>query len=399
MIMFSVCSLFGLIMFYFMQIPDSFNCFSDDFPNRLMVGINLVKSSDHMPTSKNFFSFVNNDQFTAFLFNMIPVKDVGVTMLGEKVSVNPCGTPFGLKFLTDGVLVVNLSRVKIEGGEKFPAKDAGLKKGDVLISVNGKKIKSNFQLKNVVVSNGSNPLKLKVRRGSNEFETELRPAFSVEHGCWQSGIWLRDSSAGIGTLTFVTKSGLFGGLGHAVFDVDTGNSMPFGKGEIVAVSIKDIKHADFSKPGELCGEFVNNTPIGEIKINTESGLYGRLNGSTSSIKSSIEPLQIGLKHEVKVGKAYIYSTVEGETSKRYEIEIESINLKKDFKNIIFKVVDRELLEKTGGIVQGMSGSPIVQNNRLVGAITHVFLNDPSRGYGVFAETMLLTLREALKSEV
>lgn len=391
-IIFFVCGLFGFLIYCTAQVSENYWCFNDDLPKDIVPSIKLFKNYDSVPVGKNFFSFVNNEQFTAFLFNLIPVKNVAVQNFERKIFVRPCGIPFGLKIFTDGVLVVDLQKIKTSEGEKFPAGSANIKKGDMLISVNGCKVTGNSQLKNLVQKSRGKPLKLKIKRNDKYIETEIKPVLSFDKKKWLSGIWVRDSSAGLGTLTFSTKSGYFGGLGHPVYDVDTGNNLPIGSGEIVEASIYDVVQGSCSKPGELCGELKNDKPMGKIEINTESGLYGVLNKPLELH----EFVPIGLKHEIKTGRAYIYSTVDEGAPQKYEIEIESIDFKQDVKNFVVKIVDESLLKKTGGIVQGMSGSPIIQDEKFIGAITHVFLNDPTRGYGVFAETMIMTSQEIAK---
>lgn len=376
------------------QIPENYWCFEDEFPKQNVSGVNLLKNNKYLPVGKNFFSFVNNEHFTALLFNLIPIKNVEVQNFGEKIFVSPCGIPFGLKILTDGVLVVDLKKIKTSEGYKFPAGDANLKKGDIIVSINDCKVTSNGQLRSLVQKSGGKPLKIKLKRDSVGLETELVPVLSSVSGReqWMSGILVRDSYAGLGTLTYSTKSGYFGGLGHAVYDIDTGNSLPIGSGEIVEASIYDVVQGSCSKPGELCGELKNNKPMGKIEINADCGLYGVLDRPVTPH----EFIPMGLSHEARVGKAYIYSTIDGEESKKYEVEIESIDHRQDVKNFVLKIVDGELLKKTGGIVQGMSGSPIIQDGKFIGAITHVFLNDPTRGYGVFAETMIMMSQEIAK---
>lgn len=324
-----------------------------------------------------------NKEYKVSLFGIIPIKNIQVREL-DKIKVTPCGTPFGVKLLTDGVMVIDIKDVSCNEGNRFPAKEAGLKVGDVITSVDGNKVSSNNELKELVSTSEGRLLRLKYKRNFEEYETKLKPAYSLKDEKWLAGLWVRDSSAGIGTITFCTENGIFGGLGHPICDVDTGNILPLGRGEIVSAYINDVKHGTSGLPGELCGIFSNSEAIGNVKINDECGLFGRL------IKpiDIHEPVLIGLKQEVKIGKATIYSTIFGDVPQSYDIEIESIDFKQNNRNFVVRITDQKLLKKTGGIVQGMSGSPIIQNGKLIGAVTHVFVNDPTRGYGVFAETMI-----------
>lgn len=324
-----------------------------------------------------------NKQYKVTLFGIIPIKKIYVREI-DKIKVVPCGTPFGVKLLTDGVMVIDVKDVFCENGSRSPAREAGLKIGDVITSVDGNKVSSNNELRELVSTGEGKLLRLKYKRNFEEHETKLKPAYSIKDDKWIAGLLVRDSSAGIGTITFCTENGIFGGLGHPICDVDTGNVLPLGCGEIVSAYINDVKHGNSGVPGELCGTFSNNEAIGNVKINDDCGLFGKL---IKPIKVH-EPVLIGLKQEVKIGKATIYSTIFGDVPQSYDIEIESIDFKQSNRNYVVRITDQKLLRKTGGIVQGMSGSPIIQNGKLIGAVTHVFVNDPTRGYGVFAETMI-----------
>lgn len=382
-----------LTIYYFYTIPNEYKTFSKQKPqiNAFGVELNKVESAD-FSLIKNPKKFVENEYYEAKLFNLIPIKNVVVKRYKNKYII-PCGTPFGVKFLTDGVMVVDTQEISTSQGQKNPSKEAGIKKGDIIEFVNEEKVSSNSDLKDIVLNGKGEEIKLKYNRNFKQYETFLTPVFSPKENKWFTGLWVRDSSAGIGTTTFCTEDGIFGGLGHPVCDVDTGEKLPLGKGEIVKASISSIKKGICGSPGELCGRFVNKNAIGNATINNESGLYGKLYKKISPHK----PVMIGFKNEVKPGKAKIFCTVEGENSKEYSILIESINKKAGSRNFVVKITDENLLKKTGGIVQGMSGSPIIQNGKFVGAITHVFLNDSTRGYGIFAETMLEVSDEVLNT--
>ncbi|MDF2567582.1 MAG: stage sporulation protein, partial [Oscillospiraceae bacterium] len=208
----------------------------------------------------------------------------------------------------------------------------------------------------------------------------------VTDNTFKIGLWVRDSSAGIGTVTFYNpENSVFGGLGHAVCDVDTGQVMPIMSGEVVDVNINGVTRGSSGSPGELKGSFSSNKDSGSIAVNNETGVFGVLYQNPSNHSA----IPIAMKQEVKTGKATIFTTVSGNTPQEYKINIEKVNLNDNSmtKNMVIKITDPELLQKTGGIVQGMSGSPIMQNGVLVGAVTHVFINDPTKGYGIFIENM------------
>lgn len=377
------CLLVFFIFYYSYTIPNTYKVFVGQKPRFNVSGVTFSKINSNIPTHKKTGKFVDNELYTAKLFNFIPIKDVLVKIY-NKTYVFPCGTPFGVKFLTDGVMVVNTQTVPTILGEKNPSREAGVRKGDILEYINDEKICSNKDLKNAILKSSGNEMKLIYNRNFRQYETSLRPVFSCRDNKWQTGLLVRDSSAGIGTFTFCTYEGVFGGLGHAVYDIDTGKKLPLGSGEIVRASIESVKQGICGSPGELCGEFARDESIGNININTDCGLYGKLNTPICPNK----PVEVGFKQEVKLGNAYIYCTVEKDKPKQYSVVIESIDMASKLKNLVVKITDKKLLNLTGGIVQGMSGSPILQCGKIIGAITHVFLNDPTRGYGVFAETML-----------
>ena len=238
-------------------------------------------------------------------------------------------------------------------------------------------------------------MRLRIRRESMTFETQLTPIRAQTDGQYRVGIWVRDSSAGIGTLTFfVPQYGMFAGLGHAVCDVDTGQILPLRQGEAVNVRIKGSYKGRSGTPGELCGIFTTE-PIGPILRNTETGLYGE----TDALPSDTEALPIALYYEVRQGEATILADVDENGPRAYRVEITKLFVNPDAhqKNLIVKVTDPSLIEKTGGIVQGMSGCPILQNGMIVGAVTHVFLNDPLQGFGVYAQTMLEEMQQLTRS--
>ncbi len=330
----------------------------------------------------------NISQAELKLLGIIPIKTVNVCEVDDPVLI-PCGTPFGIKLLTDGVIVVEVSSFETSNGISSPAYDAGIKKGDIINTINGEKVKSNEDIEKIISESNGKKMNFNIVRDKIPMTIIVTPQICQTDNSYRIGLWVRDSSAGIGTLTFYNpKTKVFAGLGHPVCDVDTGEILPLLKGEVVDVSINGIKKGKSGHPGELLGTFTTNTSIGTLDINSINGLYGHL----SSEKFENQAIPLGLRQEIKTGKAYIYTTIDGDKSQRYEITIEKINYdtNQECKNMIIRVTDKKLLEKTGGIVQGMSGSPIIQNDKLVGAVTHVFINNPTKGYAIFADTMYNT---------
>ena len=327
--------------------------------------------------------------------NVFPIKTVYVNVI-PKHKVVPCGTPFGVKIHSKGVMITNVSEVNTGFSVKSPAKDAGLKKGDVIISVDGQEVSTNEELEKIINKSKEKNLVLNVMREDKEEKIEVSPVKSADDKEYRLGMWVRDSSSGIGTLTFCDKeNGMFAGLGHGVCDIDTGEIIPCGTGDIVPAAITDINKSSSGMPGELKGCITDQNSMGEIYANDKTGIYGGL----KDFDAKGEEVEVALKQHVKKGPAYIISTLEGEKPEYYNVNIDSVNYNVNLptKNIKISITDKRLMEKTGGIVQGMSGSPIMQDGKLIGAVTHVLVNNPSKGYGIFAETMLTNSNNVFES--
>ena len=319
------------------------------------------------------------------LGGVIPVKTVRAQVVSRRV-VNVCGTPFGIKMFADGAMVVGFSDLHTATGTVNPAKAAGLAMGDVIKSVAGTPTKTNEDVAAALQKLEGAPAEVVYARGTQEYTTLLTAVYDSAAQMWRTGMWVRDSSAGIGTLTFVDEAtSMFAGLGHSIHDVDTGLTVSLRSGEIVRVDITGVIKGAQGSPGELQGHFQNGTPAGTILANGESGVYGSVSAALGGFEA-----EVALPQEIEAGPALLYTTVSGEEAQAYEVEIEKIALAGEDpnRNMIVHVTDERLIATTGGIVQGMSGSPIVQNGRLVGAVTHVLVNDPTRGYAIFAENML-----------
>lgn len=341
-------------------------------------------SADLPGSSRNAASTraVGSYQTTLALGGWLPVKTVR-TIVTDRAEVIVCGMPFGVKMFSEGALVVGFSSMEQNGTMVSPAKAAGLRLGDRVICIGETTTENNDAVKDALEA-AAGPVEVVYIRDGEQRQTTLTPLWDAASGQWRAGMWVRDSSAGVGTLTFADpERGVFAGLGHPISDSDTGASIALRSGEIVPCEITGCSKGTVGSPGELKGRFLSAHAIGSIRINGENGVYG-----TTRTRFSGRPMPVAFAQEVMTGEAEIWTTVEGETPRSYRVTIEKINDADLRRNMVIRVTDKELLAATGGIVQGMSGSPIVQNGRLVGAVTHVLVNDPTRGYGIFAQTML-----------
>lgn len=360
---------------------------------------NILKVSDSNDTSLSAFEKPYNIMATEegeaelglSVFGVIPVKTVEVRSI-EKQKVIASGAPVGIKLKTSGIVIINVSGVFLKDGTKVvPAESAGLLAGDVLIKAGGKDLKNISDLTSIVKKSGGKPLEIVYRRQDTQYMTTITPVKSGDDDEYRLGIWVRDSSAGIGTLTFINpKNNVYGALGHGINDIDTGSLLKVGSGTVMRSNIKGIKKGVKGAPGELEGDFLNASDIlGDIELNCEFGIYGRIGNDINKDKLG-KLYSIGPHSAVRLGRATILTCINGDEVEEYEIEIQRIarNDLNSTKNMVIQITDKRLLDATGGIVQGMSGSPIIQDGRLIGAVTHVFINDPVRGYGVFIESML-----------
>ena len=318
-------------------------------------------------------------------FGIIPFSTVNVEVVDE-LHVSVLGTPFGMKLYTDGVLVIDITTVETVSGSISPGEDAGVKKGDYILSADGKQVLTNEELSAAVAASGGNRIKLVIKRGGTQKTVYVTPALSKETNSYRIGLWVRDSSAGIGTLTFYSPAtGIVCGLGHGVCDEDTGDLLELKNGEIVSAEIVSVEKGSSGSPGQLKGRFTYGT-IGKIDCNSEKGVYSVLKGKLGFSRLT----ETALKQEVRDGDAQIFCTVDGREPQLYSCRIKkrSSAYLSATQNMTVTVTDPELLKLTGGIVQGMSGSPILQNEKLIGAVTHVLIDDPTTGYAIFAENML-----------
>lgn len=359
---------------YNIMIPKTVSCFvGSDIPSYLGTTFEETEGAQAADGS-----VVNFSQGQYKLFGAIPVRSVTVAKL-EDVKVYVGGTPFGIKFFTRGATVVGF-----ENEMENPAYRAGLRLYDTVIKVNGQEFSGVSDITRV--AEDGKEIELTYLRAGKEFTIKFTPKYSQNEKKYSLGVHFKDSGAGIGTLTYVLPDGTFGGLGHGICDAETGDLTPIGSGSVLGVTVNGIVKGQRGAPGELKGYF-NSSKVGAIYKNTDCGIFGALAEIPSTLGN--KTYSIGLKNELKEGEATILCTLDNNVRHEYKVEISAINRNATGnKCFTVKITDEKLLAATGGIVQGMSGSPIIQNGKLVGAVTHVLINDPTTGYGIFIENML-----------
>ena len=320
----------------------------------------------------------------------LPLKEVTISVLPERVLI-PGGHSVGVRMNVKGVLVVGLEEIETPDGKFInPGLDAGLQIGDSILDINGTKVNNAVEVRELINKIKSD-VRLKIKRKDDIINIKLTPVLSADDNLYKIGVWVKDKTAGIGTLTYYDPSNnTFGALGHAITDPETGTILSVAQGELLNSKVESVKQGKAGSPGEIKGIFYEaDRPLGKLSLNTEYGIFGE---TYSKIFNPIfqKPLQIGYQNEVKKGPAFILTTIEGDKIEKYSIVIEKINrqTRASTKSMVIRVTDERLLAKSGGIIQGMSGSPIIQNNKIIGAVTHVFVNDPQKGYGIFIEWML-----------
>ncbi|MDD6208049.1 MAG: SpoIVB peptidase [Clostridiales bacterium] len=326
------------------------------------------------------------------LFGVVPIREISLDVLSE-TKVLPLGESTGIYIKTDGVLVLGIGEVKkADGSVEEPAMHI-VRTGDYIISVNGAAVSNKTTLQNEIGKQGGDSVTLGIRRDGKNISVKVDPVLS-EDNQYKIGLWVRDDTQGIGTLTYMLEDGACGLLGHGITDSDTGTMMEISYGSLYRIDIVDVVKSREGKPGELLGNFVKSgkNKTGVVKKNCPQGIYGTLDLDQYNTGHKTEEntwTTIALKQEVKTGDAYILCQL-GDSVEKYDIEIEKtmLNTQDDCKGMVIRMKDKKLLEKTNGIIQGMSGAPIIQDGKLIGAVTHVFVHDPTCGYGIFIENML-----------
>ncbi|MGG7149646.1 SpoIVB peptidase [Clostridium neonatale] len=352
---------------------------------------NNISVSSLAPLGNTIAKDENGDnKYEIKLLGMIPLKSIEVQKV-DNLKVSLGGIPIGVRVSSDGVIVVGYSEIEINNNkEESPGKLGGLEIGDIILKINDIEVYNATDLLKIIKESDNGLLKMDILR-HNQNLTKTIQCKKEDDEDYKIGLWVRDSTAGVGTMTFYDPlSSKFGALGHPITDCDTNEPFLIKKGDILDSSIISVRKGEKGSPGELRGVFVNeDNPCGNIEKNTQSGIYGKIeNNNTLNQKCTLIP--VGFKNEITIGKAKIVTTIDENGPQEYDIEIEKLMDQNapDSKSMVIKITDEKLLRKTGGIVQGMSGSPIIQNGKLIGAVTHVLVNKPDTGYGIYIEWML-----------
>lgn len=402
-------SIFLISLIYITSIsslPENIIMFQGEKINlNTLLGIN-IKTKDNKINTENLQTVqassdwnINEDytgkvNLSVNLFG-INVKDITLNVI-ETTEVVPLGNIVGLKLYTNGVLVVGMSEISgIDKNKYKPYENTGIVEGDMIVEINEKTVTNTTELIECVNNSKGRQISIKYVRDGEILETNIKP-IETSKDDYKLGLWVRDAAAGVGTISYYEpKSGLFAALGHGIIDVDTEKLLDISSGEFVTTDIVSIVKGEKGNPGKIQGSVEAQQKIGDVYKNTEFGVFGKVSNTSVLNEDLTKTVKVASRNEIKTGKATIMCTLENNIKKEYEVEIEKIykNNNTDNKSMVIKVTDKELLEKTGGIIQGMSGSPIMQNGKIIGVLTHVLVSNPTVGYGVFADLMVEKMKE------
>lgn len=384
------------------SIPNSLILFEgENLKLKTILGLNIEKNENYQTIQTASSNVTNNENkirttnIDISILGKIPVKNVNVNVL-PKTTVIPVGNVAGVKLYTSGVLVVGMTEVQgIDNITYRPYENTGIKEGDMIVAIENQEISNTVDLVSTINKSNGKEIDIQYIRDGKTLECSIVPTkTSLDE--YKLGLWVRDSAAGIGTVSFYEPSTkTFGALGHGITDIDTGGLINIANGEFITTKVLSITKGEQGKPGKMQGTVVNQQNIGKIYKNTNLGIYGIVENLQALNIDASKEMEVALREEIQTGEAVILSSLDGEKVKEYSIEIEKIYLNNDYdnKSMLIRVTDNELLEKTGGIIQGMSGSPIIQNGKFVGAVTNVLVNDPTKGYAIFGDLMLKQAKE------
>ncbi len=376
-------------------IPNSIVLFQGEELNLgVVLGVILKDKNDEYASIETSSTLNNNilekKNITLSLFNLIDVKNIEINTI-PKTSVVPLGNSVGLKLYTSGVLVVGMTEVE---GQK-PYENTGIEEGDMIVEVNQEEVTCTAELLNSINNSKGKNLSIKYIRDGEEYVSTMAPIKTKDNE-YKLGLWVRDGAAGIGTMSYYEPStNKFAALGHGIIDIDTEELINISSGELVTSKISSIVKGKEGVPGEIKGTIINGETIGNVCNNSNFGIYGDITDKSKLGVSTTNEIPVANREEIKEGKAKILLNLENGVREEYEIEITKIykNNNANNKSMLIKVTDNKLLELTGGIIQGMSGAPIIQDGKFIGAVTHVLVNDPSTGYAVFGDLMIKQSRQ------
>ncbi len=397
--------LFALFIIYIYvlvinYLPDKITIFEgENISLRTFFGITLDSQdkvlSVSADTGEKTINKIGSENLSVSLFDKMFLKNIEVSVL-PRTTVIPVGNIAGVKLYTSGVLVVGMSEIEGEDNKTYkPYQDTGIEEGDTIVKINDNIISSTDDLiENVNMSNGEK-LEVEYVHDEKTKECSITPIKTATDE-YKLGLWVRDSAAGVGTVTFYEPSTQkFGALGHGITDIDTGELLNIASGEFVTAKVLNIKKGEDGNPGKIQGTVEEQETIGEIAKNTEFGIYGKIKDMSSLNIDMSKEMEVALRDEIELGKATILCSLDNQTIGEYEIEITKVYKDNNYNNksMEIKVTDERLIEKTGGIIQGMSGSPIIQNGKFIGAVTHVLVNSSTEGYAIFGDLMIKQSKE------
>ena len=401
-----------LLLVFFLMVIYAYTLTIENIPSQLVIlegeninlktllGMQIKMETESMETASNYNENTISPKsgkatLQVSLFDQISLKDVNVDIL-PRTKVIPVGNIAGVKLYTSGVLVVGMSEIEGEDKKKYkPYENTGIKEGDTITKVNDKEIASTEELMKTVNEAQGQPVQIKYIHLEETKECSIEPVKTSSNE-YKLGLWVRDSAAGVGTVTFYEPSTkTFGALGHGITDIDTEELIHIASGEFVTTRVLNITKGESGVPGKIQGTVENQKNIGMIYKNSKFGIYGTVENLSSLDIDTSKEMEVALRDEIQLGKATILCSLDNQKVEEYEIEIEKIYKENNYdnKSMQIKVTDERLIEKTGGIIQGMSGSPVIQNGKFVGAVTHVLVNNPQAGYAVFGDIMLKQSKE------
>lgn len=377
------------------NIPNKMIIFkNEDLNIKTILGVNIEKNIKN--EKEKIIQAINNEnskmeqvKYDVKLFNHT-IKQIDVSVI-SKMEVVPLGKLVGIKLYSNGVLVVGMS--DIDG--KKPYEEAGILEGDRIVEINNQNIISTSDLINCISQSKGAKINLKYIRNNELYTTSINP-IKTNLNEYKIGLWVKDTAGGVGTLSFYNpENNMVASLGHAIVDIDTGEKIDISKGKITTTNIINLVKGKENIPGKIQGTIEKQEDIGEIYANTDFGIFGKIDNINKLNIDISKKYEVALRNEIDIGEATLLCNVENDKIKEYKINIEKkyVNNNENNKSMLIKVSDQELLNKVGGIVQGMSGSPIIQNGKLVGVLTHVLVSDPTTGYAVFADTMIKQMKE------